>query len=205
MEQIKPTFDTGLACFAIMASYFEKPISIEQVKHKYDRQDSNFEKYELLQLAKEFSLKARFIDTSWDRLDKINLPAIAQTKDKQYFVIGKVADNKILIQNPLQGAHPAVLSKEQFLELWNGRLLLMTSRDFIAGKNRKFDISWFIPSVVKYRKLFGEVVLASFFLQLFALVSPLLFQVVIDKVLVNRGLSSPPKRISCNLLVMRQT
>lgn len=143
-----------------------------------------------MQLAKEFSLKARFIDTSWDRLDKINLPAIAQTKDKQYFVIGKVADNKILIQNPLQGAHPAVLSKEQFLELWNGRLLLMTSRDFIAGKNRKFDISWFIPSVVKYRKLFGEVVLASFFLQLFALVSPLLFQVVIDKVLVNRGLSS---------------
>ena len=87
MEQIKPTFDTGLACFAIMASYFEKPISIEQVKHKYDRQDSNFEEYELLQLAKEFSLKARFIDTSWDRLDKINLPAIAQTKDKQYFVI----------------------------------------------------------------------------------------------------------------------
>lgn len=190
MEQIKQTFDTGLACFAIMASYFEKPISIEQVKHKYDRQDSNFEEYELLQLAKEFSLKARFIDTSWDRLDKINLPAIAQTKDKQYFVIGKVADNKILIQNPLQGAHPAVLSKEQFLELWNGRLLLMTARDFIAGKNRKFDISWFIPSVVKYRKLFGEVVLASFFLQLFALVSPLLFQVVIDKVLVNRGLSS---------------
>ena len=116
MEQIKQTFDTGLACFAIMASYFEKPISIEQVKHKYDRQDSNFEEYELLQLAKEFSLKARFIDTSWDRLDKINLPAIAQTKDKQYFVIGKVADNKILIQNPLQGAHPAVLSKEQFLE-----------------------------------------------------------------------------------------
>ena len=43
MEQIKPTFDTGLACFAIMASYFEKPISIEQVKHKYDRQDSNSE------------------------------------------------------------------------------------------------------------------------------------------------------------------
>lgn len=67
---------------------------------------------------------------------------------------------------------------------------MMTCREFINGKNRKFDISWFIPAVVKYRKLFGEVILASFFLQLFALVSPLLFQVVIDKVLVNRGLSS---------------
>lgn len=67
---------------------------------------------------------------------------------------------------------------------------MMTCREFINGKNRKFDISWFIPAVVKYRKLFGEVIMASFFLQLFALVSPLLFQVIIDKVLVNRGLSS---------------
>lgn len=46
------TIDTGLACFAIMANFFEKPISIDQIKHKYDRQNSNFEEYELLQLAK---------------------------------------------------------------------------------------------------------------------------------------------------------
>ena len=51
--------DTGLACFAILANFFEKPISIDQIKHKYDRQNSHFEEYELLQLAKEFSFKAR--------------------------------------------------------------------------------------------------------------------------------------------------
>ncbi len=182
--------DTGLACFAIMANYFEKPISINQVQHKYDRQNSNFEEYELLQLAKEFSFKAKFIETKWERLDKINLPAIAQSKNNKYFIIGKIADGKVLIQNPLRGNRPEVLSKEQFMQIWNGRLLMLTCREFLNGKNRKFDLSWFIPSVVKYRRLFGEVLLASFFLQLFALVSPLLFQVVIDKVLVNRGLSS---------------
>lgn len=182
--------DTGLACFAIMASFFEKPISIEQIKHKYDRQNSDFEEYELLQLAKEFSFKARFVETSWERLNKVNLPAIAQNRDKTYFIIGQAAEDKVLIQNPATGNHPQILSKEAFLKIWNGRLLMMTCREFINGKNRKFDISWFIPAIVKYRKLFGEVILASFFLQLFALVSPLLFQVVIDKVLVNRGLSS---------------
>src|SRR6202034_313595 len=36
----------------------------------------------------------------------------------------------------------------------------------------------------------SEVLVASFFLQLFALVSPLFFQLVIDKVLVNRTLST---------------
>lgn len=188
--QNSQTLDTGLACFAIMANFFEKPISIDQIKHKYDRQNSYFEEYELLQLAKEFSFKARFVETKWERLDKTNLPAIAQSKDNTYFIIGKVAEDKVLIQDPAKGNHPEVLSKEEFMNRWNGRLLMMTCREFINGKNRKFDISWFIPAVVKYRRLFGEVILASFFLQLFALVSPLLFQVVIDKVLVNRGLSS---------------
>ena len=182
--------DTGLACFAIIANYFEKPISLDQIKHKYDRQNSNFEEYELLQLAREFSFKARFVDTSWERLDKINLPAIAQSKDGTYFILGKCNQEKVLIQDPATGNKPQLLNKDEFLDKWNGRLLMMTCREFINGKNRKFDISWFIPAVVKYRKLFGEVILASFFLQLFALVSPLLFQVVIDKVLVNRGLSS---------------
>jgi len=184
------TIDTGLLCFAIMASYFEKPISLEQVRHKYDRQSSCFSEVELLQLAKEFSLKARFMETSWERLDKITLPAIAQSQDGTYFILGKVAEGKALIQNPLNGNKPEVLTKDALLSLWNGRLLLLTCREFINGKNRKFDISWFIPAIVKYRRLFGEVILASFFLQMFALISPLLFQVVIDKVLVNRGLST---------------
>lgn len=182
--------DTGLACFAIMASFFEKPISLDQIKHKYDRQDSNFEEYELLQLAKEFSFKARFVETKWERLNKTNLPAIAQSKDGSYFILGKCNGDKVLIQDPVAGNRPDVLKKDEFLERWNGRLFMMTCREFINGKNRKFDVSWFIPALVKYRRLFGEVILASFFLQLFALVSPLLFQVVIDKVLVNRGLSS---------------
>ena len=52
---------------------------------------------------------------------------------------------------------------------------------------RRFDVSWFLQAMHKYRRLFGEVLVASFFLQLFALVTPLFFQVVIDKVLAHRG------------------
>ncbi|MEH6467654.1 MAG: type I secretion system permease/ATPase, partial [Porticoccus sp.] len=55
---------------------------------------------------------------------------------------------------------------------------------------REFNLSWFIPSLVKYRKMFGEVIVASFFLQLFALVTPLFFQVVMDKVLVHKGFTT---------------
>ena len=54
----------------------------------------------------------------------------------------------------------------------------------------KFDFSWFIPAIVKYRTFLGEVFLASFFLQLFALLTPLFTQVVVDKVLVHKGFTT---------------
>jgi ATP-binding cassette, subfamily B, bacterial HlyB/CyaB len=60
----------------------------------------------------------------------------------------------------------------------------------LAGELAKFDFSWFIPAMVKYRKLLGEVLLISFMLQLFGLVSPLFFQVVMDKVLVHKGMTT---------------
>jgi subfamily B ATP-binding cassette protein HlyB/CyaB len=55
---------------------------------------------------------------------------------------------------------------------------------------RRFDITWFLGAIVKYRGLLGEVFVASFFLQLFALATPLIFQVVIDKVLVHRSMTT---------------
>src|SRR5580700_7541922 len=66
----------------------------------------------------------------------------------------------------------------------------MTRRAGLGELARRFDITWFLQAMHKYRGLLTEVLVASFFLQLFALVSPLFFQVVIDKVLVHRGLST---------------
>src|SRR6478735_5520079 len=66
----------------------------------------------------------------------------------------------------------------------------MTRRAGLSDLSRRFDISWFVGAVHKYRRLLGEVLVASFFLQFFALISPLFFQVVIDKVLVHRSMST---------------
>ena len=82
------------------------------------------------------------------------------------------------------------MSRAEFEAVWDGRLVLMAGRAGLAELSRRFDISWFLGAIHKYRYLLGEVLAASFFLQLFALVSPLFFQVVIDKVLVNRTLST---------------
>ncbi len=80
--------------------------------------------------------------------------------------------------------------RDEFEAIWDGRLILMAGRAGLGDLTRQFDISWFLGAIHKYRNLLGEVLAASFFLQLFALISPLFFQVVIDKVLVSRTLST---------------
>ena len=91
--------------------------------------------------------------------------------------------------DPLVGK-PQALERAAFESDWSGRLILMTRRAGLAHLSSRFDIGWFLQAMHKYRRLLAEVFMASFFLQLFALVSPLFFQVVIDKVLVHRGLST---------------
>jgi len=148
---------------------------------------------DLLFAARHLGLKAKLSRTSTDRLSLTPLPALALLRDGRTVVLAQCDGQRVLLQDPsgqLQGGRPVIEPLVAFAEQWTGELVLVTSRASVAGELAKFDFSWFIPSLVKYRKLFGEVLLVSLFLQLFALISPLFFQVVMDKVLVHNGLTT---------------
>jgi subfamily B ATP-binding cassette protein HlyB/CyaB len=114
---------------------------------------------------------------------------VAKRTDGRYVVLAKIDGDKALIQDPVEG-RPLVLSREQFETAWTGELLLFTKRANLRLQDLKFDFTWFIPALVKYRKFLGEVLIASFFLQIFGLLTPLFMQVVIDKVLVHKGFTT---------------
>ena len=54
----------------------------------------------------------------------------------------------------------------------------------------KFGFGWFYTRMLSYKKIVGEILIASFVIQLFGLVTPLFTQVVLDKVLVHHSLST---------------
>ena len=110
-------------------------------------------------------------------------------RDGGFLILGKAGDDKAIVQSPLS-PRPALMTRVELAAVWDGRLILMARRAGLVDLSRRFDITWFLGAIHKYRRLLGEVLVASFFLQLFALVSPLFFQVVIDKVLVHRTLST---------------
>ena len=176
--------DSGLECLALMLRFHQIAADPAQISHQFAGEPIGIE--EILRCAKRLKLKARAVEADWKALARMPLPAIAALKDGTFIIIGKAADDALLVQNPLVG-RPQNLSRAEFEESWNGRVVLMTRRAALADLARRFDITWFLQAMYKYRRLLGEVLLASFFLQLFALVTPLFFQVVTDKVLTHRG------------------
>ena len=181
--------DSGLACLLMLARFFGVPADAEQLQHEFGEADKTFGEVEMLRAAKHLGFKASLTESDWSRLATTHLPAIAQYEDGRYVILGKIDGDKALVQDPTE-REPQVLPRKIFEDAWAGKLLLLTKRAMLRPEDRKFDFSWFIPEIVKHRKLIGEVLLASFFIQMFALLTPLFFQVVIDKVLVHKALTT---------------
>ncbi|WP_341908687.1 type I secretion system permease/ATPase [Polaromonas sp. YR568] len=158
---------------------------------------------DLLRAARHLGLKAKLSHAVPERLALTPLPALVRvnsndaTEDVRTMILAQCDGQRVLLQDPgAPGGRPTIEPLKVFAGHWTGELILITSRASLAGELARFDFSWFIPSLIKYRKLLGEVLLISFMLQLFALVSPLFFQVVMDKVLVHKGM------ITLNVLVI---
>ena len=179
--------DPGLVALVMLLRFHGLGADPEQIRHRFGAAAIGIA--EMLRCAKELGLKAQTRATTWKRLANTPLPAIVGLRDGGFLLLGKIGDDKALVQSPLS-PQPALMTRAEFEAVWNGQLVLMTRRASFADLSRRFDITWFLGAIHKYRRLLGEVLVASFFLQLFALVSPLFFQVVIDKVLVHRTLGT---------------
>jgi subfamily B ATP-binding cassette protein HlyB/CyaB len=179
--------DPGLAVLVTLMRFHGIGADPRQIRHRFGMTPIGIP--EMLRCAKEFGLRARARSTSWERLTKTALPGIVGLKDGGFLFLGKVGEDKAIIQSPLS-PRPGLMTRAEFEAVWDGRLVLMTRRAGLLDLSRRFDVTWFLGAIGKYRRLLGEVLVASFFLQLFALISPLFFQVVIDKVLVHRSMST---------------
>jgi subfamily B ATP-binding cassette protein HlyB/CyaB len=189
MEGVKKTevLDPGLAVLTRLLRIHGLGADPEQIRHRFG--GAKVGVTEMLRCAKEFGLKAKAQPTNWNRLANTPLPGIVSLRDGGFLLLAKIGDGKALVQSPLS-PRPTMMTRAELEAAWDGHVVLMTRRAGLVDLTHRFDISWFLGAIHKYRRLLGEVLVASFFLQLFALISPLFFQVVIDKVLVHQTLST---------------
>jgi subfamily B ATP-binding cassette protein HlyB/CyaB len=185
--------DSGLTALVMMAGLHGIVADEAKLRHEFGAEA--FTVQTLLLAAKSLGMHARRVRQPISRLSLAPLPAIAQGLDGRFFILAKFdpgvtagATPRVLVQQP--GEPPAVMDLDDFLANWTGQLILMTSKASYAGELAQFDFTWFIPAVIKYRRLLAEVLLVSLVLQLIGLATPMFFQVVMDKVLVNHAMKT---------------
>lgn len=181
--------DYGLVGLTLLAHFHGVAADSEQIKHQHGCEGKPLSDVELLLAARGMGLKAKIVSQPVKRLSLTPLPAMALRQDGEHIIIARYDSDKVLVHDLCQ-QKPRVFSLNEFESFYEGKLLLIVSRASVDNILSRFDFTWFVPAVVKYRKLLLEVLGISLVLQLFALVTPLFFQVVMDKVLVNRAFST---------------
>lgn len=179
----------GLVCLVTAAKILGIPADYKQLERAFVIDDNSIAVHILLRAAKELDLKAREVSSTLERLPQLSYPVLALCADGNYVVLVRADEGKVLIFDPRQGK-PVIVTHAEFAELWTGKLILLARRFSLKNLEQKFNFSWFIPVILKFKRLFLEVLFFSFCLQCFGLVTPLFSQVIIDKVLVHKGLTT---------------
>ena len=185
--------DSALSSFVLLAKFLGVPADPAQIAHDHGEPENGYALEDLARISKRLKIVAKIRAASLADLAKLPLPALVELRDGQIIILLKVDQQeeafRFLVQRG-DGEKPEVWTSGEMDGRFAGRLLLMTTREQMAGVSRPFDISWFIPALVKYRGALRDVLIGSFFLQLMGLVSPVFFQLVIDKVLVHQSLTT---------------
>lgn len=178
--------NTAAACLTMVAQYLEHPVKLEWVQRQLRGQGPN----NLVEAGEKLGLMLRRLQVSWADLRQLSFPAILQwqpdsSRPASWVVTYGIKGSQLIIANPLNEDYGCESLPQWVVEdAWDGKIWQVE----LISTQEKFNLGWFTPAVWKYRKLLAEVLLASFTLQLLGLGTPLITQVVIDKVMVQQSL-----------------
>ncbi|MBB3315410.1 MULTISPECIES: peptidase domain-containing ABC transporter [unclassified Rhizobium] len=185
---------TNLHCLALVARHHGVDLSPERLQHDYAVDERPVEMRQLLRMAKDAGLRARQISLSWTSLVQLGeaFPVLAELDNGNWVVIAGPAmgeeEAKIRVLDPLAERPDFILlNEEQFTRSWRGSVVMMKRNFSINDADQPFGFRWFIPEIIKQRSFFRDVALAAIVLYGLGLMTPIFFQLVIDKVLVHQS------------------
>lgn len=177
-EHVDP--ETGPQALALLLAVHQTAVDPTHLRHEIGH-SAPFSATDMVRSARRVrGVQAKRVTVQPGRLSRQPLPVLANGP-KGWFLIGRLMDDGVLIQRPGQPVEK--LDRAGLDAIWSGEIVLLTTRESAAAQARRFNLAWFIPQIVRYRKLIGEVLLITLVLNLLGLAAPLLFQNVIDKVL----------------------
>jgi len=181
--------DSGLSCFMIVMKFLGIPITKEQAESLavLDLEQKTGE-VEIIQSAKTLKTKARLCQLNVSKLKNVMSPIIAKDRNGEFFIVAKSKEDKFMILFA-DKTQPEVKSREELSQIWDGTAIIITKKG-ILDREAVFSFKWFIPTILKFKKEFIQVLIAVFTVQILGILTPVMTQVVVDKVLVHRSMST---------------
>ncbi|NMC31911.1 MAG: type I secretion system permease/ATPase [Veillonellaceae bacterium] len=181
--------DSAVGALVAVAKYYGIPAEYEQIKRAYVVRPEGMDTLTFLRAAKDIGLKARQFIVQEKALFTIPYPAVAVMKGNVFILLLRCESDKVVFFEPVTNKN-LVFTVADFVDRWAGEVVLVSRRFSLDRVKQKFGMTWFAPQVLRYKKQLLWVLGLSLLLQLAGLATPLFTQVIIDRVLVHRSLST---------------
>lgn len=188
MRLLSQQLDSGLSCLIILMNFLGVKISQQEIEHINANKEGPISDFEIMNIARSFKLKTKIRKMTVKDLKELTVPVIVRDKNDEYFIVAKIVDNKVMVLYPDKRS-PEIVELDKFKELWSGISILMKRCEIIDSET-KFGFKWFIPTILRFKKQFIQIFIAVFTIQILGILTPIMTQVVIDKVLVNNSMST---------------
>src|SRR5260370_33046164 len=129
-----PTQDSGLSSLTLLLRFYGSHSHVEQIRQRCRM--ARIGVPDMLGCAQQLGFKASITTPTWDGLINAGLPGIAALQDGGFLILGKVADDKVLILRP-EAPRPEVITRTQFETIWDGRVILIARCGALSGALRK--------------------------------------------------------------------
>ena len=183
--------DSGLFCIGVISRYNGTPVGSEQLLHHFGNRKGWYESVEIARILKLIGLQVKISSRAVDSVKNELFPVIAQLDSGDFVIAARIdrENRRILIQSC--GEARAVWHDLDAISSRIGSKLIFFKKSGSRGETGDtFGLRWFLSKALRYKNVLRDCLFASLFVQIFALVSPLVFMIVIDKVLGNNSLST---------------
>ena len=144
---------------------------------------------QLAAVADLLGLRASLLEVPIKSVARLPVPAVA-IDNGHPVVIWQADASGLIIGDPRSSQRKLTLVDVESLLDEKGNLAILSLERANTTPRERFGLSWFLPAIQQHRGILIQVLIASFFVQLFALLNPLLIQQIIDAVIAQGNLKS---------------
>ncbi len=189
-----PFAHTAVQCLVMVARHHGLDLSLARLRHDYVLENREPTLDFLVRMAQDNGLRAEAARLDWAGLANLGeaYPALARLKNGNMVVVcGSVQNNDqtvMVVRDPMAMERGFIgFDEASWLQMWSGEVVLLKRQFTVRDAEQKFGLTWFLPEILRQKRLYIDIGFSALVLSLIGLAIPLFTQFVIDTVLVHHS------------------